>query len=274
MSSGPQNFRASLPVEPPSWDCLQRFNIQFNGLLHLKSPDEISEPVAASRNLGSDKQWSDGMMHQHISFLSNNFTSKRIFSRAVIDTFMFRATVMIPPPDKLVVVSEDITPMDINPGGINYTAIVGNPNVAELHLQLHPMLDERQGDIITSAFFVAMKNAPVAEQLYYVVLELIARAKSMGKFHIRGALTSGTKWTFVAVDLNPNNDGAEYWVSEEIEFFSSPLIPGASDTDPLLRVREPSLIAAILSTWVQQSFQEFREDQWFTHYTFMRRGGE
>ena len=64
----------------------------------------------------------------------------------------------------------------------------------------------------------------------------------ISKPHIRGALTTGSKWHFVVVDLDTDGDGAKYWVSELIEWTRDPT------TDKLSLV--PALIAGILSTWV------------------------
>ena len=105
------------------------------------------------------------------------------------------------------------------------------------------------------------------------------------KFHIRGALTTGIKWHFIVVDLNADGDGAEYWVSEVIEWKTKRsltsrerLVEGTSDES------DPALIAGILSSWVSmldplvslkkeadvhcfqipESFVEFNGDKWFS----------
>jgi hypothetical protein len=71
------------------------------------------------------------------------------------------------------------------------------------------------------------------------------------KSHIRGALTTGMKWHFIAVDIDANNDGAKYWVSELIEWrtkrssTSGEFIVEGTDDDS-----DPALIAGILSSWV------------------------
>lgn len=112
-----------------------------------------------------------------------------------------------------------------------------------------------------------------------------------GKSHIRGALTTGSKWHFIVVDIDDDGDGAKYWVSEMIEWkaklgpSTGRLVTATSDES------DPALIAGILSSWVstqdskssviwvdkaigrcsqiQQSFERFEGDQWFV----MRPGG-
>lgn len=82
------------------------------------------------------------------------------------------------------------------------------------------------------------------------------------KSHIHGALTTGIKWHFIAVDLNADGDGAKYWVSEPIEWRtkqnptsmnSECLVEGTSDEC------DPVLIAGILSSWVNMSHTFFKE---------------
>ena len=122
-----------------------------------------------------------------------------------------------------------------------------------------------------AAFFAAKAKAsaiiaPLEVHLPQVLLELIACAKRLGydgllpdfprrshpmisKSHIRGALTTGSKWHFVVVDLDTDGDGAKYLVSRLIE------IPGRSwDYIPDKSSLTPALIAGILSTWVSLVF--------------------
>lgn len=78
------------------------------------------------------------------------------------------------------------------------------------------------------------------------------------KSHVRGALTTGIKWHFIVVDLNADDDGATYWVSEPIKWrwetkrgpaSRERIIEETSDEFDL------ALIAGILSSWVSLSAQ-------------------
>ena len=70
---------------------------------------------------------------------------------------------------------------------------------------------------------------------------------------MRGALTTGYEWYFVVVDVNTNNDGAKYWVSEKIIWYWS-----TEKSAPYRKLvieetsceRDPALVAGILSSWV------------------------
>ncbi|KAF6744289.1 hypothetical protein DFP72DRAFT_857746 [Ephemerocybe angulata] len=270
----------SAPFDLSDFDLLEMSNIRRNGTLDLKLSTETSETVSASRKLGSDKLWSDDFMHKHLALLFRSIDNESPgFIMAVTDAFIFRATAMLPPSHEFVLVPEDRSgpsdPCEVpqmgpgtKPGVIDYTVIVASPShITKLQVDTYwqPILDKSEGEKIIGAFFIAVANAnaPLAslgDQLNTVVLEMSARAKSLGKSHVRGALTSGTRWSFIAMDLDPNNVDAKYWVSEEIEF-RAPIVgsPDVSWTSE----REPSLIAAILSTWVQRSFEEFKGDEWF-----------
>ncbi|KAF5323097.1 hypothetical protein D9611_009362 [Ephemerocybe angulata] len=254
-------------------DSLERSKIQLKGTLALRAPTEIGEAVAASRNLGSGILWSDDFMNRHLMMLFDRSEHNATFIRNVIEAFLFRAITMMLPSHDLLLVPEDrggpSGSLEVpRMGGVDYTLIVKSPSAAKIHVDVPNWLpidlDKSQGERIDSAFFVAVADGPLESlgdsQLPAVVLEMSARAKSLGKSHVRGALTSGTRWVFIALELNPDNGGAKYWVSEEVEFLRS--LIGARDF-AWSKEGKPALIAAILSTWIQQSFEELKEDEWF-----------
>lgn len=45
-------------------------------MLYLQPEDTLREAINASRNVGSDKLWSNDNMYKHLSFLANSFTNK------------------------------------------------------------------------------------------------------------------------------------------------------------------------------------------------------
>jgi hypothetical protein len=73
------------------------------------------------------------------------------------------------------------------------------------------------------------------------------------KFHIRGALTTGIKWYFVVVDLDPNGDSAESCVSDLIEWRWN-IKRGPTSKERIVEETsdevDPALIAGILSIQV------------------------
>ncbi|KAF6744292.1 hypothetical protein DFP72DRAFT_1095284 [Ephemerocybe angulata] len=240
------------------------YNIEQKGMLKLKPWDELREAIATSRDIGSGELWSNDMMYKHLLFLFGSFKDKNETpSRTLIDTFFFRAGAMIPPPHKLVMMLENTVPASVpresNMDTIYYTAIVAEKQLAKYYIQFPPLLNEASGGQMVAFFTVEAKSASAGSLLDHIpqaVVELIACAKRLGKSHIRGALTTGIKWHFVAVDLNADKDGAKYWASEVIQFIPPPANGSLPETDT-------SLIAAVLSEWIQHSFEEFKEDQWF-----------
>lgn len=75
------------------------------------------------------------------------------------------------------------------------------------------------------------------------------------KSHIRGALTTGFQWCFIALDLNDNGDGATYSISELLEWKCPVTVDPegvrAPRVEPTSDMYDPALIAGILSTWVR-----------------------
>ena len=73
----------------------------------------------------------------------------------------------------------------------------------------------------------------------------------LSKSHIRGALTTGDKWHFIVVDLNADGDGAQYWLSELIEWKTK---RGGTSRERFAQATsdesDPALVAGILSSWV------------------------
>jgi len=96
------------------------------------------------------------------------------------------------------------------------------------------------------AFFAAeakTSTVPLEGHLAQVLLKLIAWAKN--------ALITGNNWHFIVVDLNTDGDGAQYWVSELIEWKTK---RGATSRERFAQATsdefDPALVAGILSTWV------------------------
>ncbi|KAJ3514497.1 hypothetical protein NMY22_g14712 [Coprinellus aureogranulatus] len=259
---------------------LERFNIVRKGMLYPKPEAALREAIVASRTLGSDKFWSNDNMYKHLSFLANSFTNKNeTSSRQVIDTFFFRSTAMVPSPQKVIVMLENqvsaIHPIssqtDTIPGIIDYAAVVAESSVAGWVFALFVCLRVgRYANEMVAFFAFEAKATPIAvpleEHLPQVLLQLVACAKHLGKSHIRGALTTGFKWHFIVVDLDADGDGAKYWVSELIEWkwknkqgptHRERLVEETSDES------DPAFIASILSSWIPDSFTEFKGDKWF-----------
>ncbi|KAF9471553.1 hypothetical protein BDN70DRAFT_901259 [Pholiota conissans] len=251
---------------------LSRLNIIQAGMLFLQGKEELCDAVESTRGLGADEMWSNENLYRHLLFLSNtysNVTSSRMF----IDVFFFRTAAMIPSDQRLIVMLDKPVPsarprestMETVSGVINYTALVADPRIAGMHHRKPPQLTQRISHNLVT-FFAAEAKASngigLMGHIPQALVELVACAKHLGKAHIRGALTTGDKWIFLAVDLDSGGEGATYWESEVVEWRTEDV---ATDvTIPVTSNRyDPAVISGILSSWVLNSFSEFDGDQWF-----------
>jgi len=148
---------------------------------------------------------------------------------------------------------------------IGYTALVADARISRIHRHLpHKRAQLISKDVV--AFFAAEAKAsrgiPFEEHTPHVLVELVACAKHFGKSHIRGAVTTGDRWIFLAVDLDSGGEGATYWQSEVVEWRKNDATTDV--TIPVTSDRyDPAVTAGILSSWVPSSFSEFDGDQWF-----------
>ncbi|EAU91843.1 hypothetical protein CC1G_04610 [Coprinopsis cinerea okayama7 len=253
---------------------LGRLNITQAGMLFLQDQEKLRDAIESTRQLGATELWSNGNMYRHLSFLSNTYNNvNEASSRMFIDAFFFRTTAMVPSDQRVVIMLEKPVPsarpreskMDTVSGVIDYTALVADARIARMHLRKPPQLTPRISQNLV-AFFTAEAKASDGIVLEghtpRALVELVACAKHLGKSHIRGALTSGDRWIFLAVNLDREGEGATYWESEVVGWRTENM---ASDvTVPVTSNRyDPALIAGILSSWVPNSFSEFDGDQWF-----------
>ncbi|KAF8716601.1 hypothetical protein AX14_012294 [Amanita brunnescens Koide BX004] len=212
--------RASFSFSAADDKDLERFNIVRKGLLYLHPEGTLRDAIIASRIVGSDKLWSNDNMYKHLAFLASSFTDKTW--NEISSRMFFRSTAMVPPPQKAIVMLKNQIPavrprlskMDTISGILDYTAIVAHSAIAENYIRIPPMLNQRYGSEMIAFFAVKASTIaiPFEGHLPQVLLGLVACAKQ------GTALTTGIKWHFIVVDLNADGDGAEYWVSELIEW--------------------------------------------------------
>ncbi|KAF8188014.1 hypothetical protein BJ912DRAFT_1059572 [Pholiota molesta] len=222
---------------------LKRLNITQAGVLRLQG--KLRDAIESTRELGVAELWSNGNMYKQLAFLSNTCSNMNEASaRLFIDTFFFRVAAMLPSDQRVVVMLEkQVHParpreskMDSVSGVIDYTALVTNADLASIYL----------------AFFTAEAKAShshgilLLDHIPQALVELVACAKHLEHAHIRGALTTGDQWIFLAVDL-------DILPEEALDV----TVPATSDR------HDPAVIAGILSSWVPNSFSEFNGDKWF-----------
>ncbi|TEB33909.1 hypothetical protein FA13DRAFT_1763439, partial [Coprinellus micaceus] len=246
-----------------------QLNVTRGGLLIPQGEDELRSAIESTRNCGSDKL--------HLAFLSNTYTNaNETSSRMLIDTPFFRTAAMVPPDQRMVVMLETPVPT-VRPkeskaetvsGVMDYTCLVADADLTLMHLRKPLHITSRIGKN-TAAFFTSEAKAcntssngdstPLEKHRPQALLELVARAKHFGKSHIRGALTTGYQWVFLAVDLHDDDEGATYWESDMIQW-SPERVSGTLEATVPVTSDDPATIAGILSSWVPNSFSKFDGD--------------
>lgn len=138
-----------------------------------------------------------------------------------------------------------------------------------MHVRRPPYFTPRISQNLV-AFFAAEAKASdgieIRDRIPKALLELVACAKHLGlvtfpqlykhstqisfrKSHVRGALTTGDRWIFLAVEIDSKGEGATSWESEVVRWRTKSLamdftVPATSDR------YDPAVIAGILSSWV------------------------
>jgi len=77
---------------------------------------------------------------------------------------------------------------------------------------------------------------------------------------VRGALTNGHEWIFLLVKFNNDRNGASFMKSCVINLDT---YSDGKDGPQVMARPSPDLIAGILSHWMQNSFVELANDDWF-----------
>jgi len=267
----------SLSFSVADENSLDQLDIKEAGLLLLHGTDQLRDEIDSTRQRGAAGLWSNDNLYKHLEFLLNTYTKQNETStRMFIDVFFFRVATMVPPDKRVVLMLEKSVPIvhprssmiDTVSGIIDYTALVADTVVAQKYLRAPPKLNAATSTNIIALFAAGAKASEgtlLDDHIPQAILELVACAKHLEKDHIRGVLTTGDKWMFIAVDLDGEGEGATYWRSEVIEWRSRRIaesrdvtVPVTSDWD------DPALICGILSSWVPNSFSKFNGDEWFS----------
>ncbi|KAF9072052.1 hypothetical protein BDP27DRAFT_1418413 [Rhodocollybia butyracea] len=73
-------------------------------------------------------------------------------------------------------------------------------------------------------------------------------------------MTNGHEWQFIILSINKDGNGASYKFSTIIEYSILHPLDGG---DPKPLQSGPDVIAGVLLDWVQSSFDNLSEDDWF-----------
>ncbi|KAH9082224.1 hypothetical protein EDB83DRAFT_2513008 [Lactarius deliciosus] len=237
-------------------DDLNRLNvIPDNTPLLLLKPNHKDRAVA-TRCLGEDKLWSSSTFHQHLELLKGLVTYQNEANvRVWINAFLFRVSAMVQ--------SEKCTVLDVEQTVVQPSAPVassGSADHAESKYRARIFLSfptlENIRTMTPSVFFITevkVISLTPGEHISQAIGEMYLCLKSIEKDILRGALTNGLEWIFMVVARNPDGNGAKYKRSVPVMFDRPPQIGGMW----------PDLVAGILSHWVENSFTDTENDDWF-----------
>ncbi|KAL0952597.1 hypothetical protein HGRIS_006852 [Hohenbuehelia grisea] len=225
-----------------------------------------TERVQDVSSLGSNQFMSSQVFYSLLSSLSSLIsTTCKASARSWVDIFLYRVSAMLRPPRRMVLRKEDSTAPTPHPAladQINYTAvIVEEPTTAGVLFDRND-LHNFPGYPRLTIFVVEARGPPMVLHPYIdrAVEQLFATAKALKKTQLRGTITNGFTWIFVIVYLN-DTGGGTYSISWPLAF-------SIAQANELYHVPEmdkmPNLISAVLTYWLERSFEDIEQDDWFT----------
>ncbi|KAF5381638.1 hypothetical protein D9615_005460 [Tricholomella constricta] len=242
-----------------------KLNITLAGILDLKP--NLEKRIAETISLGQDEFWSSANLYRQLHVLEGLLPgTKEASSRAWIDTFFFRVSAMLPPSQRMVLNMEHtasattISPSSSSTlsGFVDYTVVVADQRDAAFFRDT-PDLNILKFLRATGFFVIQAKLNNPSHHVPHAVAEIYACGKFLQKKILRGALTNGRDWIFILVTFNDNFDGATYKQSDVISIIHNE----DSDGKIVIPGPRPDLIAAILLHWVENSFADLGNDDWF-----------
>ncbi|KAF9061542.1 hypothetical protein BDP27DRAFT_328388 [Rhodocollybia butyracea] len=252
-----------------SFETLRKLKIVHHSHLQLKSFDQR---LQKSRLLGKNELWSSDHFYEHLLFLEGHVrkvpTGKhcRLWNQA----FISRVCSMLAR-DKDTVFSRDenSSPEAGSPGGGSPDASSSLTASTPLYLTdyvvvvtTHKQADAYRKDpqiptarlFGTGLFITEAKSGWIEDNILQAVCQLYNTGKYYGKDTIRGAVSNGNEWIFIILHLNKDNDGASFQTSSVVKYVVS-----NNEVDKPW----PDLIAGILSSWGEKSFDSLDDNDWF-----------
>ncbi|KAJ3564033.1 hypothetical protein NP233_g8558 [Leucocoprinus birnbaumii] len=173
-----------------------------------------------------------------------NSTTK-VYPRTWVDAFLYRVSAMLPP-DKRMVLNVDyaVSPVTVPTtsgtatvlvGNMDYTVVISTPKMAEYFLY-NPILN----------------NPRMTDLVSYIdsVLGLFAIEAKSEAVKLRNCLPRA---------LASDGKGASYSFSAR----SYSAAPQDAGGDMVISDTMPDMIGGILATWIQHSFKDIEQDDWF-----------
>ncbi|KAF9642126.1 hypothetical protein BDM02DRAFT_3124827 [Thelephora ganbajun] len=252
-------------------DLEEKLNIFPGGTLIIRS--DHADRVPGSVAQGGDAYMSSEGMYRHLNLLENlvprTVGLNEAGTRLWIDTMFFCVSAMLSDEKRMVLnLGQRVPPVSVPmPGQARSLEIAGRIDYTALTMNFH-----EHHSFITNSLFQFIKRqdpsglfvteakqeeVPLAQQVARAVAEMYAPAKYLKKNVIRGALTNGRDWIFLILYLNEDGGGGTYLQSRPIELQVSSSYP-YSVLPP-----EPDIIAGILAYWMERSFVDLDENDWF-----------
>ncbi|KAF9074022.1 hypothetical protein BDP27DRAFT_1444611 [Rhodocollybia butyracea] len=245
-------------------ETLEKLNIVLKGSLKLKSA--IEERIEKSKSSGKDEFWSSTQMYLHLALLER-LLSRENQPTQWIDTFLFRASAMVVPGKCMIInMNEGVPATIVNPSSLitisgyrDYTVVISSDRFKSLY-RSNPQVVFPES--LKTSFFVTEAKTRLSALFEYLpraLCQLYVSAKQLKKETIRGVVTNGYKWQFIILSIHKNGDGASYKFSIPIKYY----VPQDPNPNPIPKQPWPDVIAGVLSDWVQSSFDDLDEDDWF-----------
>ncbi|PBL04137.1 hypothetical protein ARMGADRAFT_1158053 [Armillaria gallica] len=230
--------------------------------LRLKS-DHLAR-AEKTTDLGKDQLWSSNNLHRHLNGLEMLVPqTSEANARSWIDAFFFRASAMVPTGMRMVLNMEHAIPATVFhsttlAGQIDYSAVVAEESVADAILD-DPLMSTIRRLSPTGFSVTVAEPGNLRDHVGQAVAEMYGCAKLLKTESMRGALTNGHQWIFLILRLSFDGNGGTFKRSVTVHLSVSRL-PG-----DLPEVAKPTadLIAGILSFWIEHSFDDLGQDDWF-----------
>ncbi|CAA7260785.1 unnamed protein product [Cyclocybe aegerita] len=240
-------------------------NIHSSGVLGVRK--DYEERLAKSTGISEEELWSSENLYRHLKLLENRF-SRTIGARPWIEALLFRVHAILPSGEYMVInMDHDVSLTPENTSALPtpddfvvHSVIVVNDECHARRFLSFPSLARIRVHNPSTFFILETKFLDPLCHVPQAADELYECAKRLDKKIIRGALTSGEDWIFLHLKMNDDGNGASYHYSERLRLYKAQTNLAA---DVEISRPWPDLIAAILSSWIENSHSEITDDDWF-----------
>ncbi|KAI9070199.1 hypothetical protein FKP32DRAFT_1586393 [Trametes sanguinea] len=257
---------------------LESMGIASAGYLFEKaSPDEEKlEKLRRVCEQHADHGMSQSNLYATLNFLSQyTMAHSDAFARLWIDAFLFRVTAIAHGTTRHIMGVELLVepdavveqPRRLKLGGlVDYVVFLVEDRYAGSVINAPNLTQAVRGarDKLHGLFVAGAKGQErnLDDHIAQVIAEMFTCAKRLGSRYIRGALTSGTEWIFLLLEVNADQKGGRFWQTyprmvnremdniEEVRTWT-------------VQQRSVDKIVAILVDWTLHCAENLTDDDWF-----------